>query len=317
MAETEKQREIALAREFRRFRHKRRRFLLGRWALQWLQRRKAARFAKPVTPGEGQVAITYAGHSSVVLRTIDHQIVIDPFIRRRLGPIKRMQKSSLDPAVLSKTNLVLLSTTDRETFDPKAWRLLPKNATVICPPGAARHLSRFQFGKLLELAHGESFPFHELLIHACPVAQDLTNDRKASSYVVQGSAPSVYLCTQSAYGNHFAAIGRQFEPDIACLPISGYLPKIFQRRNMTPAAAVQAAKDLGVRMMIPVRYGDFLLSYEKLDDPIRWLNHVIKQQRITPFVNILSPGESKLYSNGSALRLRRPITVVNLQSDSA
>ena len=40
---------------------------------------------------------------------------------------------------------------------------------------------------------------------------------------------------------------------------------------MSPLDALYAFEDLRARLLVPIHHGAFPLSYERLDEPVRWL----------------------------------------------
>ncbi len=80
----------------------------------------------------------------------------------------------------------------------------------------------------------------------------------------------MYHAGDSAYGPFFAEIESRYPGiDAAMLPIGAYAPRWFMRAmHMDPAEAVQAAQDVGTRIMVPMHWGTFQLSREPALEPI-------------------------------------------------
>ena len=123
----------------------------------------------------------------------------------------------------------------------------------------------------------------------------------AQAYAIRGDGPSVYFCGASGYSPGFAELGRRSPPDVALLPIGGYAPASFRERHMSPVDALYAFEDLRARLMVPIGYGSFALSYERMNDPERWLAELVRTRGLEPYVSILYPGESRVFvgSGGS------------------
>jgi hypothetical protein len=105
----------------------------------------------------------------------------------------------------------------------------------------------------------------------------------------------VFLCGDGAWFSGFAEIGAQHAPDIALLPIGGYAPRSFRERHMSPLDALYAFEDLHARLMIPIHHGSFALSYERLDEPARWLRELVADRGLQDHVKILEPGETEVF----------------------
>jgi L-ascorbate metabolism protein UlaG (beta-lactamase superfamily) len=113
--------------------------------------------------------------------------------------------------------------------------------------------------------------------------------------VLRGDGPSVYLCGDSGYFSGFADLGERFAPDIAALPIGGFLPTSFRERHMSPLDALYAFEDLRARMLIPIHHGAFALSYERLDEPARWLVELAKQRGVRDHVLVMAAGQTERF----------------------
>jgi len=90
-------------------------------------------------------------------------------------------------------------------------------------------------------------------------------------------------------------VGARYRPDVALLPISGYAPRTFRDENMSPVDALFAFEDLAARMMVPIRHGSFVLSYERLDEPIRWLRRLVAERDLEPYVSELAVGATRKF----------------------
>jgi L-ascorbate metabolism protein UlaG (beta-lactamase superfamily) len=121
------------------------------------------------------------------------------------------------------------------------------------------------------------------------------------SYVVRPSpggpnaGPSLYLCGDSGYFSGFADIGERFAPDIAFLPIGGFFPSSFRSRHMSPLDALYAFEDLRARLLVPIHHGAFALSYEKLDEPARWLIELATERGMRDHVNVMTAGQTERF----------------------
>ena len=94
--------------------------------------------------------------------------------------------------------------------------------------------------------------------------------------------------------NHFAEIKQKCTPiDMALLPIGAYEPKeIMQDNHMNPQEALEAAKILGAKEMIPYHYGTFKLTEEPIGEPHSWMKRLSLETNID--ISILDVGEVHL-----------------------
>jgi L-ascorbate metabolism protein UlaG (beta-lactamase superfamily) len=120
------------------------------------------------------------------------------------------------------------------------------------------------------------------------------------SYVVRPTGdmtgPSLYLCGDSGYFSGFADVGKRFAPDIAFLPIGGFYPNSFRSRHMSPLDALFAFEDLRSRLLVPIHHGAFPLSYEKLDEPARWLLELATSRNLRDHVKLMTAGQTERFS---------------------
>ncbi|MCP4449757.1 MAG: hypothetical protein GY811_31160 [Myxococcales bacterium] len=253
--------------------------------------------AKPAPlpiPDKGEVAISFAGHATTLVRYRNLQVLCDPILGDWRGAIRREVRAGLSTAELADTDLILLSNQNPDHLHPKTLERLPRSATVIVPPFTARLLSPFGFARVIELGPDQSVEHRRVDVSA--IAMRHGGERAPTlGYVLRGDGPSVFFCGASGYFDGFAAIGRRFHPDIAMLPIAGYSPLSFRDTNMSPLDALYAFEDLRSKIMIPIRYGSFALSYERLQDPRRWLTELVAARDLEDYVLPIANGESRVF----------------------
>jgi len=171
---------------------------------------------------------------------------------------------------------------------------LPKSAMLVGPRGVAAAAAQFEFARVLELTPGTDLAFGDITIYAEPVRHG--DDQVGGlSYVMRSvaGAPSVYVCGDSGYFSGFADIGARHAPDLACLPIGGFLPLSFRDRHMSPIDALVAFSDLRARLLLPIHHGAFALSYEKLDEPLRLLRETATAYGLREHLLVMQPGQSQ------------------------
>ncbi|HTM19235.1 MAG TPA: MBL fold metallo-hydrolase [Kofleriaceae bacterium] len=285
-------RELDLFRAARVRRIDRHRSLLLHWLAGWFRPARRALHAPlpPVAPG--QVAVTFAGHATALIRYASLRILCDPMLGMWAKGVKRAVQPGLSPAELGDVDLILISHDHADHLHRPTLERLPRSATVIVPPRTAHRVSDLGFARVVELAVGNAVTDAGVDIAATPVHH---GDAAGLAYVIRGDGPSVFFCADSAYFSGFAEVGREHRPDIALLPIGGYAPLSFRDRHMTPLDALYAFEDLGSRVMIPIHHGAFTLSYEKLHDPARWLAQLVRERDLDRHVIELAPGESRLF----------------------
>lgn len=268
--------------------------LIGHWMSRWLRAPRRASVAPLPSVTAGQVGIAFAGHASVLVRYAELDIVCDPMLGSRVKGVRRAVRPGISPAELQDVGLILISHGHADHLHRPTLARLPRAATVVVPPRTAHYVSDLGFARVVELDVGQSVQHRGVDVFTAPVRHG-DGEHGALSYVIRGDGPSVYFCGDSGYFSGFSEIGRRLRPDIALLPIGGYAPLSFRDRHMTPLDALYAFEDLCARVMIPIHYGAFALSYEKLHDPSRWLAELVRQRELEPFVVELEPGQSRVF----------------------
>jgi len=166
----------------------------------------------------------------------------------------------------------------------------------VVPAGAASWVSTLGFTRVVELMPGADLELRGVQVVAAATAHGEHELARGLSYVVLGAGcPSAYLCGDSGYFSGFADIGTRYAPDVALLPIGGFLPVSFRARHMSPLDALYAFEDLHARMLVPIHHGSFALSYELLDEPARWLVELAKARGVRDHVLVMAPGQSERF----------------------
>ena len=119
--------------------------------------------------------------------------------------------------------------------------------------------------------------------------------RGYGGFVLEHQGRKIYHCGDSAYFDGFAEIGQRLAPEIALLPIGAYHPESFRKVHMGPDEAVRAFQDLRAKIFVPMHFGTFKLSFEAMDEPLRWLREIAAQQKLTSRLKILDEGRPKVF----------------------
>ena len=289
-------RAAELARLHRRVPVRRYRSLLGHWMARWFRApRPAARDpAPPVEPG--QLALTFGGHATVIARYHELAIAFDPMLGRWVGGVRRAVEPGLAPEDLADVRLILISHRHADHLHLPTLRRMPRAATVVVPAGAAAWVSGLGFARVVELSPGSDLELRGVQVAAAPVSHGDDDLARGLSYVLRGDGPSAYLCGDSGYFSGFAALGERFAPDVAVLPIGGFLPASFRSRHMSPLDALYAFEDLRSRILVPIHHGAFALSYEQLDEPARWLLELARARGVRDHVLVLAAGQTERFA---------------------
>jgi len=283
------------------------RSLLWHWLTRWFTSPGlVARDPLPeVAPGE--LVITFGGHATALARYRELAIAFDPMLGRWIGGARREVEPGLTAEEFAGVGLILISHRHADHLHIKTLNQMPRAATIVVPAGAAASVSRLGFARVVELTPGADFELRGVHVIAAAISHGGSVLARGLSYVIRGDGPSVYLCGDSGYFSGFADLGARFAPDIAALPIGGFLPISFRERHMSPLDALYAFEDLRARILIPIHHGAFALSYERLDEPARWLVELARQRGVRDHVVMMAAGQTERFvAPGGAAGLTWP-----------
>ncbi len=279
------------------------RSLVGHWIARWFRPPRPAQHMPVAKPREGECVVTFAGHASVIARYPTLSIAFDPMLGRWVGGVRRAVEPGVAPGDFEDVGLVLISHRHADHLHIPTLKLLPRRATtVVVPPGGAAWVSDLGFARVIELAPGADLELRGIQVIAYATSHGENELARGLSYVVrpvpvagQPAGPSMYLCGDSGYFSGFADIGERFAPDIAFLPIGGFYPGSFRTRHMSPLDALYAFEDLRARLLVPIHHGAFALSYERLDEPARWLLELATSRGVRDHVMVMTAGQTERF----------------------
>ena len=247
-----------------------------------------------------QVAITWIGHASFLIQFTDLNVLVDPNFANWLFLLKRLKRSGLRLGDLPPIDLVLLTHAHFDHFHKPTLRKLPEPKIGVMPWGVGDLARNLGFTRIVELDWWETFSHRDWKVTFTPSAhwgaRALHDQHRGyGGFVLEHQGRRIYHAGDSAYFDGFAEIGKRLAPEIALLPIGAYHPETFRKVHMGPDQAVQAFRDLRAKVFVPMHYGTFKLSFEALDEPVRWLKELGSQQKLTDRLKILDEGVPKVF----------------------
>ena len=248
----------------------------------------------------GQVAVTWIGHASFLIQFNDLNVLVDPNFANWLFLMKRLKRAGMRIRDLPPIDLVLLSHAHFDHFHKPTLRKLPATKMGIMPWGVGDLARDLGFARIVELDWWESFSHKDWKVTFTPSqhwgARTLHDHHRGyGGFVLEHQGRKIYHAGDSAYFNGFTEIGDKLRPEIALLPIGAYHPETFRKVHMGPDEAVKAFQDLRAKVMVPMHYGTFKLSFEAMDEPLRWCKEIVAQQNLTKRLKILDEGVPKVF----------------------
>ncbi len=263
------------------------RWRLGGERVPW--QRPPAGPAFPPPPAEvaaGEVAVTFIGHSTFLLRFAGCVVLTDPVFSERCSPVdwagpRRARPPGLALDDLPPVDLVLVSHNHYDHMDLPSLRRLAARGTAhaVTSAGNAAILRGAGFARVEALDWWEAAQAGPLRVTATPARHfsrrgPLDMNRTLwAGFHLQGAGGSVLFAGDSGAGPHWADIGARLgPPGLALLPIGAYEPRwLMAPMHMNPDEAARAHVDLGARQSIGMHFGTFQLTDEAIDAPERAL----------------------------------------------
>jgi L-ascorbate metabolism protein UlaG (beta-lactamase superfamily) len=244
----------------------------------------------PLVPGAplgpaGAMAVTWFGHSSVLIEIDGHRVLADPMWGERASPSRTLGPRRMHPAPtgldrLPDLDAVLISHDHYDHLDLPTVRALCalSSAPFVVPVGIGAHLRKWGVpaARIIELDWGGSTRVGELTLTCVECrhfsGRSLTrNTTQWSSWAVTGPAHRAYFGGDTGYTAAFARTGAALGPfDLTLLPIGAYAD-LWPEIHMTPEEAVRAHIDLGGERLVPVHWATFNLGFHAWAEPVRRL----------------------------------------------
>jgi L-ascorbate metabolism protein UlaG (beta-lactamase superfamily) len=212
------------------------------------------------------VGIQYIGHSTVLLEAPELRILTDPFLRDRLGPLRRHGPVPT-PATIGAVAVVAISHAHPDHFDTRSLKSLIGDPLVIVPRGlgrlarrAGRRVREVDVGEQVVIAPGWSItavPARHWRWPSAPAAAAIgyliEAPRGAGGAGHAGPAPiGIYFAGDTS---RFAGLrelaGRV---DLALLPVGTWGPHM-SPGHLSPRSAAEVARDIGARFAVPIHWG--------------------------------------------------------------
>jgi L-ascorbate metabolism protein UlaG (beta-lactamase superfamily) len=263
---------------------------------------------KPVLARNGELALTFIGHSSFLVQIGGKNLVIDPNFARWLFILKRLRRPGVMIKDLPPIDAVLITHAHFDHLHRPSLRAIARSMrrrrrpapTIIIPHLVADLVSDLGFREIIEMSWWDTLKFEGVTVSHTPsrhwgarVIKDM--HRGYGGYVLKHQRDSVYHAGDTAYFNGFHEIGERLRPEVALLPIGAYNPPSFRNVHTSPEDAVRAFMDLGSRWMVPMHYGTFRLSHEPMDEPLKLLAQESQSAGVDDRVIVVEEGATQFF----------------------
>jgi L-ascorbate metabolism protein UlaG (beta-lactamase superfamily) len=263
---------------------------------------------KPVLARNGELGLTFIGHSSFFIQIGGKNLVIDPNFARWLFILKRLRHPGLKIKDLPPIDAVLVTHAHFDHLHRPSLRAIARATgrkrrpapAIIVPHLVGDLVSDLGFREIIEMNWWDTLKFEGISVNHTPsrhwgarVIKDM--HRGYGGYVLKHHRESLYHAGDTAYFDGFHEIGERLRPEIALLPIGAYNPPSFRNVHTSPEDAVRAFMDLGSRWLVPMHYGSFRLSHEPMDEPLKLLATESQSAGVEDRVVVLEEGATQFF----------------------
>jgi L-ascorbate metabolism protein UlaG (beta-lactamase superfamily) len=247
------------------------------------------------------VGLLFVGHATVLIEFPSVRVLTDPFLRLRLGPLRRHGPEP-DLDAIGAVDLVLISHAHPDHFDRSSLRRLAGTPTIVVPAGLGR-AARESGHRVHVVRAGDQLEIAGARLTAIPARHwrsPLDPPATPIGYVVEAGA-RVYFAGDTAPMEGIAGkIGRV---DVALLPVGTWGPHHGGPGHLDPTTAAALAGDLGCAVAVPVHWGTLypMGLHRVMPRPLRQLGERFRDAaaRLAPAVDVrvLQPGEAVTYAS--------------------
>lgn len=230
--------------------------------------------------------IVWFGHSSLLIKTGQGNILIDPVFSNHAGPVPGLVTAfrgtmHYHAEDMPQIDVLIISHDHYDHLDYRTLKKLKSRIKMaIVPMGVGADLVYWGFDpkRITELNWNQSVTLPGGLGITCTPAQHKSNrtygtENKTlwASYVIQTNGYRLFYSGDSGYGPHFKHIGKQYGPfDLALLECGQYSPN-WPWTHLWLGQAAQAAVDLRARLLQPIHWAKFVEANHPWNEPIKKL----------------------------------------------
>jgi L-ascorbate metabolism protein UlaG (beta-lactamase superfamily) len=230
--------------------------------------------------------IVWFGHSSLLIKTGQGNILIDPIFSNHAGPVPGLVTAfpgtkHYHASDMPQIDVLIISHDHYDHLDYRTLvKLKDKIKMAVVPLGIGSDLIYWGFDpkKIIELNWNQSTILPGGLQVTATPTQHRSNRTYGkenrtlwASYVIQAGNYRLFYGGDGGYGAYFKQIGKQYGPfDLALLECGQYSPN-WPWTHLWFGQAAQAAVDLRARLLQPVHWAKFVEADQPWNEPIKKL----------------------------------------------
>ncbi|UEG54959.1 MBL fold metallo-hydrolase [Mucilaginibacter daejeonensis] len=230
--------------------------------------------------------VVWFGHSSLLIKTQQGNVLIDPVFSDHAGPIPGVMTAfpgttHYHAKDMPPIDVLIISHDHYDHLDYRTLKKLKDRIKLaVVPLGIGSDLIYWGFDrkKIIELNWDQSTTLSGgLEITATPAQHKSNRSYSASnktlwaSFVIRSGRYKIYYSGDSGYSSHFKKIGEKYGPfDLALLECGQYSPN-WPWTHLLLGQSAQAATDLKADMLQPIHWAKFEEADHPWNEPIKKL----------------------------------------------
>lgn len=254
--------------------------------------------------------IVWFGHSSLLIKTGQGNILIDPVFSNHAGPVPGLVTAfagtkNYHAKDMPTIDVLIISHDHYDHLDYRTLKALKDRIKkVVVPLGVGSNFVYWGFDpkKIIELNWNDAVTLPGGLKVTVAPAQHRSNRTYKSenktlwaSFVIQADQYRIFYSGDSGYGPHFKQIGNQYGPfDLTLLECGQFSPN-WPWTHLLLEQPVQAAIDLQARLLQPIHWGKFEAADHPWNEPIKKLLPAAEKAGMP--VNVPRIGEPYILGN--------------------
>ncbi|MCU1324375.1 MAG: metallo-beta-lactamase family protein [Acidobacteriaceae bacterium] len=255
--------------------------------------------------GEGEIGVTFIGHSSFLLQIGGRNVLVDPVFAKRLVVLRRQRVPGLKLEGMPAIDMILITHAHMDHLNLPTLRRVVRRTkklrgvapVVVVPRGVEDLVDKIGFSAVHAMEWWEQKVVLGLQVTMTPckhwgARMFRDTHRGFGGYCVSDGVQSIYHSGDTAYFDGFKEVGRQLKPDVALLPIGAYFPDTYRSVHTSPEEAVRGFVETGAEWMIPMHFGTFRLGREPMDEPVQRLEAEALRLGISEKIRVLEEGET-------------------------
>ena len=237
--------------------------------------------ATPIPEEISALAVSWLGHSTVVVDVDGTRVIFDPMFGERAAPVsfagpERYLKTPLSLAAVGQVDAVVISHDHYDHLDmAAAQQLAAAGARFVVPVGIGARLEGWGISEeqVTELSWWEAASVGTLQVTSTPArhfsGRDATDRFSTlwSGWALIGPTHRVMFTGDTGMGPHFAEIKERLGPFDLTMPEVGSYDPAWPDVHLGPEQALAAHRILESRYLLPVHWGAFVMGNHSWTEP--------------------------------------------------